>query len=435
MTPILSSRIVWSVLNLAHKPFDIDVDLVAPFNLLLTNRFNFKTVTAGTETRINSDRDRVLSSMAILDPVARLPLEISSEIFIRCLPPLPKPGAFQVPMLFLNICNAWTDIALSTPALWASIHVDFPCVQLLGTWLKRARNHSLSISLYNTFDDGVATLVRQHARHIKDLEIYCDEDHLGLLTNIGSFPLLEKLTIGGLPDAGEGPGAFLDLRRTLEILRLAPNLVECTFNDLLMDDNEDVPEKLVLPNLRRMTFGRLEDPTDSDDRILRYLTLPALQALTLQMSGISTRDLTSFFRRSSPPLQTVTLDAGIHRSHFVQSDECLSLLLTLAHFELYSPSTRLVNQLIATLAESPPRLLPALRSMRIHHYDSALSPAAYETLLRALSIRRAQISCFELICARAEPLEPAMDIRAGFRQLVAEGMQIHIGTPDCNFIS
>ncbi|KAJ7678806.1 hypothetical protein B0H17DRAFT_1077943, partial [Mycena rosella] len=55
----------------------------------------------------------------------------------------PQPGARDIPMLFLNICNAWRDIALSNPALWEAIHIKFPCtkgfVQLLGTWLGRAR--------------------------------------------------------------------------------------------------------------------------------------------------------------------------------------------------------------------------------------------------------------------------------------------------------
>ncbi|KAJ7657481.1 hypothetical protein B0H17DRAFT_870855, partial [Mycena rosella] len=65
---------------------------------------------------------------AVRDPVSRLPLEISSEIFIQCLPSTsnPQPGARDIPMLLLNICNAWTDIALSTPALWEAIHIQFP---------------------------------------------------------------------------------------------------------------------------------------------------------------------------------------------------------------------------------------------------------------------------------------------------------------------
>ncbi|KAJ7453704.1 hypothetical protein B0H11DRAFT_1621137, partial [Mycena galericulata] len=87
----------------------------------------------------------------VRDPVARLPSEISSEIFTQCLPLLVEPGAHNIPILLLNICNTWTDIALSTPALWAAIRVVFPrpegFPQLLRTWLQRARNRPLSVSL------------------------------------------------------------------------------------------------------------------------------------------------------------------------------------------------------------------------------------------------------------------------------------------------
>ncbi|KAJ7204619.1 hypothetical protein C8J57DRAFT_1100717, partial [Mycena rebaudengoi] len=62
----------------------------------------------------------------ILDPIARLPLEITSDIFMRCLPEVCRPNARTAPILFLNVCATWAEIALSTPALWATIHVDFP---------------------------------------------------------------------------------------------------------------------------------------------------------------------------------------------------------------------------------------------------------------------------------------------------------------------
>ncbi|KAJ7649839.1 hypothetical protein FB45DRAFT_708071, partial [Roridomyces roridus] len=63
---------------------------------------------------------------ALRDPVASLPLELSSEIFLQCLPKhKPQPGALEVPMLLLNVCTAWTNIALSVPALWDTIVVHF----------------------------------------------------------------------------------------------------------------------------------------------------------------------------------------------------------------------------------------------------------------------------------------------------------------------
>ncbi|KAJ7791094.1 hypothetical protein B0H14DRAFT_2535227 [Mycena olivaceomarginata] len=100
------------------------------------------------------ERDRSLTQRqlnSVLDPFARLPLEISSEIFLQSLPRFRKPGDPDVPILQLNICNAWTDIALSTPSLWATIHITFqssrfpsPSTQGLKTlvpiWLRRAHN-------------------------------------------------------------------------------------------------------------------------------------------------------------------------------------------------------------------------------------------------------------------------------------------------------
>ncbi|KAJ6577777.1 hypothetical protein B0H19DRAFT_985394, partial [Mycena capillaripes] len=63
---------------------------------------------------------------AIRDPMARLPLELSSDIFLQCLPETPMPDACVAPMLLLNVCNMWSDIALSTPALWATISLNSP---------------------------------------------------------------------------------------------------------------------------------------------------------------------------------------------------------------------------------------------------------------------------------------------------------------------
>ncbi|KAJ7876571.1 hypothetical protein B0H13DRAFT_1452941, partial [Mycena leptocephala] len=65
----------------------------------------------------------------IRDPVARLPLEHSSEIFRLCLPPFstrPTLGAHNISMLLLDVCNTWTDIARATPALWSGIHLVIP---------------------------------------------------------------------------------------------------------------------------------------------------------------------------------------------------------------------------------------------------------------------------------------------------------------------
>ncbi|KAJ7896373.1 hypothetical protein B0H14DRAFT_500837, partial [Mycena olivaceomarginata] len=130
---------------------------------------------------LEQDRSAVQRQMnAALDPVARLPLEISSEIFLQSLPRFPKPGDPDVPILQLNICNAWTDIVLSTPSLWAAIHIIFPSglssTQSLKTlvpiWLQRAHNRPLSISLSGAdFDYDVVSIIWSHVQQLKHLEI------------------------------------------------------------------------------------------------------------------------------------------------------------------------------------------------------------------------------------------------------------------------
>ncbi|KAJ7649956.1 hypothetical protein FB45DRAFT_819021, partial [Roridomyces roridus] len=98
---------------------------------------------------------------AIRDPISRLPLEISSEIFRQCLgsghpPGCVQPNAQLAPLVLLNICHTWTDVALSNPTMWASIHIPllrvrtgrgFGFAELLGMWLRRAGSHPLQLFL------------------------------------------------------------------------------------------------------------------------------------------------------------------------------------------------------------------------------------------------------------------------------------------------
>ncbi|KAJ7699484.1 hypothetical protein B0H16DRAFT_1836234, partial [Mycena metata] len=57
---------------------------------------------------------------AILDPITRLPLEISSDIFLRCLHHVSEStcNTRKAPLLFMHVCHSWSNIALSTPSLW-----------------------------------------------------------------------------------------------------------------------------------------------------------------------------------------------------------------------------------------------------------------------------------------------------------------------------
>jgi hypothetical protein len=192
-------------------------------------------------TKLKHDRTLARRELnAVSDPVARLPLEISSQIFLSCLATsgtrFPQPGALHLPMLLLNICAAWSRIAVSTPSLWAGIRILFQdgpqsLQKLVPRWLARAGNRPLSLSLsgYATFDSKVLRIVWSRARQLKHLEL-CEveperrgprkyklerEQRLGGWTmNLweggtgpGSLPALETLAIRGLEGS---PRASLD---------------------------------------------------------------------------------------------------------------------------------------------------------------------------------------------------------------------------------
>ncbi|KAJ7464801.1 hypothetical protein B0H11DRAFT_2285063 [Mycena galericulata] len=385
---------------------------------------------------------------AVRDPVARLPLEISSEIFLQCLPHFSEPGPHHVPMLFLNICNAWTDIALSIPALWATIRIAIPCaegfVELLETWLQRAGSHPLSVSLSNNFDNsdpGVAPLIWQYGQQLKHLEFcygkkddgyeFIDIDILGC-SSPDPLPLLETLTIRCLIDPPGDSDLGYYAPQILELLRRAPNLVECMFDDVqTVHGFHDIKETLVLPNLRRLTFGNGTDNPQSDDRILMRLTTPRLESLSVSVLGISGDDLLSFLERSSPPLRELVLGDALDSDDFEGLNESLRLVPTLARLELRSwPVTRRLDELVPA---SLPGLLPDLRSLTIGFYLP--EPLWWETLLRVLTARRAQIQIvFIEFGGEVSSCKIAANILAGFKELVAGGMKIHIGNQAQNLL-
>ncbi|KAJ7102808.1 hypothetical protein C8R44DRAFT_859038 [Mycena epipterygia] len=388
---------------------------------------------------------------AILDPVARLPFELSSEIF-QCLydifPYFPTPNASKCPMLLLNISHAWTQIALATPALWADLKIDRRSanfIKLLRIWLERAHNCPLSISIDNTTDNrhndlfsdvDVTTLIRQYAHHLQnlDLVILCVNNNPDLSTwTESSYPFLTTLAIYAF---GNPPFSSTAIRK---FLNLAPNLVECNFQRVEFADGNAIGT-LVHTSLRHLTFGApLSVGTgdiDSGDGILKNITLPGLQSLALSMMDIFTVDLVQFLQRSSPPLQKLTLDTNynLDLSHL---GAYLHLLPTLTHFALqlgggtdpYPPDT-FFDELARNLSGS----LPNLHTLMVRIIDVVISQASYETLVQALSARRPRIACLKLIWpgvyshdAKASVSELRPDIYASFRQLVTDGMEIQFG--------
>ncbi|KAJ6594647.1 hypothetical protein B0H19DRAFT_1247304 [Mycena capillaripes] len=103
---------------------------------------------------------------ALISPVHRLPLDILQEIFVTCIPTHRNcvVSSSEAPVLLGRICSSWRAISLSTPRLWARLHIVEPplsygpaaelhnqkVAQRLGitkTWLSRSGQCPFSISL------------------------------------------------------------------------------------------------------------------------------------------------------------------------------------------------------------------------------------------------------------------------------------------------
>ncbi|KAJ7766035.1 hypothetical protein B0H16DRAFT_1717277 [Mycena metata] len=68
------------------------------------------------------------SHVALISPTRTLPEDILGAILVECLPSIGDAGmaSSESPVLLCQICSVWRRVALSTPRLWAALHVVIP---------------------------------------------------------------------------------------------------------------------------------------------------------------------------------------------------------------------------------------------------------------------------------------------------------------------
>ncbi|KAF7348069.1 F-box domain-containing protein [Mycena sanguinolenta] len=371
-----------------------------------------------------SDARRDLN--ATLDPMARLPLEISSDIFVRCLPDSPRPHKREAPILFLNICRIWRHIAISTPSLWTSIALRHSNPISLELWLGRAKTLPLSIHGYLSPSAGFA--VKQHARHIKDLELGLTQ-LTRMVEPLVAFSLLAKLVV-------QESDKQASHREFLEILRAAPALVECEFMPRIWNaESRSLAGTLLThSSLRRLRLGGWSKPSSRNAScMLKYLTLPALEALKLGDMDLPTTELASFFTRSSPPLQSLSI-SGLSDHNL---DESLRLVPSISDLGLtFTDSEVDPFVILKDSVFAPPEqgFLPNLAKIHIH--ASFSFDVDYNSVINALAARRAvthaPLESFEF---SSKNPKPRSDTIAAFRHLAKDsGLRIKVGTHMANYI-
>lgn len=108
----------------------------------------------------NKTMDYIDAHKALISPVRRLPPDIVQEIFLACLPTHRNCvlSANEAPLILSRICSAWRTFALSTPALWASLHLpleyifEWSLTNPVTEWLARTGRHPLSLSILGPRD-------------------------------------------------------------------------------------------------------------------------------------------------------------------------------------------------------------------------------------------------------------------------------------------
>ncbi|KAJ7639261.1 hypothetical protein FB45DRAFT_1023997 [Roridomyces roridus] len=218
-------------------------------------------------------------------PVLNLPSEITSEIFVHCLPDVisgeDAVNITEAPLLLLRICSQWRQIALSTPRLWTRLDMDLlsrheHASEIAKTWLDCSRQHPLSVRL-----KGPMTNI--HAPEVRSLKFDVSvDDWLRMPTRI-NFSHLRDLSLRLIEidlTEDEVPEYRVEMFQTAHELhrvllhQIPPRLLllpwrqlrsftgefyeieECIENEDELDDDGDIFANASYPNMRSFTLFR-----------------------------------------------------------------------------------------------------------------------------------------------------------------------------------
>ncbi|KAJ7369056.1 hypothetical protein DFH08DRAFT_947935 [Mycena albidolilacea] len=414
-------------------------------------------------------------------PILTLPNEITSEIFMHCLPSssyLPStPNPRNAPMLLLHICKAWRSVAISTPSLWAELRLTldrlprsfFEAENLeifLADWLARVGACPLSVHLYGFLpnaEDGqrfMTTNLDRLSSHIQALTLDIPISHYP--EHSLRFPRLRDLALGyngeedlvGLESAspiqtfsaasqlrkldlfsGAAPSHFAVPWETLEaftseelsaqecadVLRLAPSLVTATFLEPLDSEVQSISHN----NLKSLVISH------AGDTLLQSLTFPALHDLTISSYDMKHAPLLQFISRASPSLLKLVVPAP--------PMQALQNMPVLTHLRLFAPETDHLTEFIRMLDRAQtPGFLPQLQVLEF----TGCLPFVNLFLAMALSSRcavaedgAAKLRSFSQIWDQSPLTFEALQfnheghIGLAFKKLVQAGMEIYIGPP------
>ncbi|KAJ6524699.1 hypothetical protein DFH09DRAFT_1189276 [Mycena vulgaris] len=241
--------------------------------------------------------DSIAAHLAMVSPARRLPEDIVRDVFVACLPAHRNPFILsnESPLLLCQICSHWRRLALSTPRLWAAVHVVIPketkaqvLAGLLKDWLNRSGVLPLSISVVfsqvcTREDDAVSPalgLLTSFSRRWGNIQF--DFPHHGCFAAFENLcpddvPMLQTITVHGLD-------------RSLDVEQLDDSL------------SYQFMSFLDTPSLRSVTVGYVRE--------LRTLQLPWANLNVLVVEDVIPCDDAIAILRQCPALEACALAIG-----------------------------------------------------------------------------------------------------------------------------
>ncbi|KAJ7149200.1 hypothetical protein C8R43DRAFT_925102 [Mycena crocata] len=183
----------------------------------------------------------------VVYPILTLPTEITSEIFVQCLPldRRIRPSEGVAPLVLTKVCRYFREVTLATPGMWSSLSLDFDngwddtttiafetgLTRLVERWFSRAGSQPLSFTLRNTqrIFPAILRALAKFPSQWRRLEVDGLAEDVALLEEIcGDLPTLRQLGLTSPFAPGDG---FLGAPQLSEVrIRLAGGLLHTSAN-------------------------------------------------------------------------------------------------------------------------------------------------------------------------------------------------------------
>ncbi|KAJ6585931.1 hypothetical protein B0H19DRAFT_1111035 [Mycena capillaripes] len=414
----------------------------------------------------------VRKHQSIVSPARRMPAELICDILALTWEAY-KDTANGPPWYLGHISRFWRHSALSYPNLWSSITVPSSkssegshVLSSIEAQLERAADVPLDLywpSVQSEVEPRLLDLVFRHCRRWRSLHFHDPAQHrdrmlhwlrpvdgqldqLQMLTLVGHYGMFVADVFASAPNLRQviltdgvsscSPdrivipwGQITHYRgtytapRQLNILRAAPDLVECALGFMNVDFDPDA-SVIDLPNLRRLSSDHVA--------VLDYLTAPILQDLLLTLGRERLAPLLPFIHRSSctltrlalMELSTIDVDVMSTLSELPSLEYLLLEYALDADIDAYDGSDW-INAM--SVSGAPSDICPDLTTLVVGYTDANQLPFALLEMVRsrfqANQTRSSRLECLRIFDAGSLTVLPDEDL-ARMNDLREEGLDV-----------